>query len=149
MSLRLLTARVIRPYASAVQKSAIRAYATKKYSKDHEWISVENGVGTIGLTHHAQELLGDVVFVETPTVGDKCSAGDAFGTVESVKAASDVFSPVSGEVVGVNQVLAETPDLINSNPEDEGWIAKVKLSEPEQLDELLDEKAYKAFVAEE
>ncbi|KAF7730255.1 hypothetical protein EC973_002498 [Apophysomyces ossiformis] len=149
MSLRLLAARVARPYAPVVRKSVLRTYATKKFTEEHEWISVENGVGTIGLTDHAQQLLGDVVYVETPAVGEHYEAGASFGVVESVKAASDVYAPVSGEVINVNEALADTPDLINSSPDGEGWFAKIKLSNPEELEKLLDEKAYNALIAKE
>ncbi|KAI9204864.1 glycine cleavage H-protein-domain-containing protein [Polychytrium aggregatum] len=126
---------------------AVRTYATRKYTKDHEWISVENGVGTIGVTNYAQEALGDVVFVETPEVGKALSIKDQIGAIESVKAASDVYSPVSGEVVEANEALNDEPSLINSSPFGNGWIAKVKLSNPEELDSLLDEAAYAEHIS--
>ncbi|KAI8099415.1 glycine cleavage system H protein [Halteromyces radiatus] len=148
MALRLLSASVFRPYTPVIRNSAslaaIRAYATKKYTAEHEWISVENGVGTIGITDHAQSALGDVVFVETPAVGDNVEKNDAIGAVESVKAASDVCSPVSGEVIDVNGALGDDPTLINASPEEEGWMAKIKISNPEELDTLMDATAYAA-----
>ncbi|GAA5800944.1 glycine cleavage system H protein [Helicostylum pulchrum] len=151
MALRLLTSRVVaRPYMPVVRKSATwavyRGYATKKYTSDHEWISVDNGVGTFGVTDYAQSALGDVVFVETPAVGDVVAAEEQVGAIESVKAASDIYSPVSGEVVDVNEALSDEPSLINSSPEDEGWLAKVKLSDASELEGLMDEKAYKELV---
>ncbi|KAG2237584.1 glycine cleavage system H protein [Thamnidium elegans] len=151
MALRLLTSRVVaRPYMPVVRKSATwavyRGYATKKYTSDHEWISVDNGVGTFGVTDYAQSALGDVVFVETPAVGDVVAAEEQVGAIESVKAASDIYSPVSGEVVDVNEALSDEPSLINSSPEDEGWLAKVKLSDASELDGLMDEKAYQELV---
>ncbi|ORX43696.1 glycine dehydrogenase [Hesseltinella vesiculosa] len=148
MALRLLTARVVRPYAPVIRQAAtiaaFRGYATKKYTSDHEWISVENGVGTIGITDYAQKALGDVVFVESPAVGDNVEKQDQIGAVESVKAASDIYSPVSGEVVDVNEALADEPSLINTAPESDGWLAKIKIENPADLDELMDEAAYTA-----
>ncbi|KAG2204702.1 glycine cleavage system H protein [Mucor mucedo] len=149
MALRLLTSRVaVRAYMPVVRKSATwavyRGYATKKYTSDHEWISVDNGVGTFGITDYAQKALGDVVFVETPAVGDVVAAEDQVGAIESVKAASDIYSPVSGEVVNVNEALSDEPSLINTSPEDEGWLAKIKMSNTAELDNLMDEKAYAA-----
>ncbi|KAI8976221.1 glycine cleavage system H protein, partial [Pilobolus umbonatus] len=117
----------------------------KKYTSDHEWISVDNGVGTFGITDHAQKLLGDIVFVETPQVGDNIKQGENVGAIESVKAASDIYSPVSGEIVDVNVALGDDPTITNTSPEEEGWIAKIKMSDESELDELLDESAYKAL----
>ncbi|KAI8065855.1 glycine cleavage system H protein [Gongronella butleri] len=148
MALRLLTARVVRPFSPVIRQAAslaaIRGYATKKYTSDHEWISVDGGVGTIGITDYAQKALGDVVFVESPTVGDKVEKQDQIGAVESVKAASDIYSPVTGEVVDVNEALADEPSLINSDPENDGWLAKIKLDNEAELDCLMDEAAYTA-----
>ncbi|CAO3635107.1 unnamed protein product [Mucor hiemalis] len=149
MSLRLLTSRVLaRSYMPVARKSATwavyRGYATKKYTSDHEWISVDNGVGTFGITDFAQRALGDVVYVETPAVGDVVESGDQVGAIESVKAASDIYSPVSGEVVNVNEALGDEPSLINSSPEEDGWLAKIKVSNPSELDALMDEAAYEA-----
>ncbi|KAG2205619.1 hypothetical protein INT46_003446 [Mucor plumbeus] len=150
MSLRLLTSRVIAraSYMPVVRKSAtmavFRGYATKKYTSDHEWISVDNGVGTFGITDFAQKALGDVVFVETPAVGDAVSEGEQVGAIESVKAASDIYSPVSGEVINVNEALSDEPSLINSSPEEEGWLAQIKISNESELEALMDADAYKA-----
>ncbi|MDZ7751550.1 MAG: glycine cleavage system protein GcvH [Gammaproteobacteria bacterium] len=121
-----------------------------RYSPSHEWVRDEgNGVVTLGITDHAQESLGDLVFVELPEVGQAIAVGDEMGVVESVKAASDLFSPVSGEVVEVNETLGDTPEAINGDPYGDGWIAKVKLSVPAELDELLDADAYTAVAEEE
>lgn len=120
-----------------------------RYSPSHEWVRDEgNGVVTLGITDHAQESLGDLVFVELPEVGQAIAVGDEMGVVESVKAASDLFSPVSGEVVEVNETLGDTPEVVNSDPYGDGWIARVKLSTPTELDDLLDAEAYTA-VAED
>jgi glycine cleavage system H protein len=117
-----------------------------QYTKSHEWVRVENGTVTIGITDHAQEELGDVVFVELPGVGDDIGAGDSFGTVESVKAVSDLYTPVGGEVVEVNSSLEDAPEKINDDPYGEGWI--VKLSTSEEPD-LLSPEEYEQVVEEE
>ncbi len=117
-----------------------------KYSKDHEWVIVENGVATIGITNHAQEQLGDVVFVELPAIGKKVAAHDQAAVVESVKAASEVYVPVSGEVVEVNRELEGDPALVNREAEAGAWFMKVKLSNPAELDELMDKAAYDKLV---
>ncbi|KAI7847439.1 glycine cleavage system H protein, partial [Circinella umbellata] len=124
-------------------------FIAKKYTDDHEWISIEDGVGTIGITDYAQKALGDVVFVETPAVGDVVEKKDQMGAVESVKAASDIYSPITGEVVNVNEALADEPSLINTSPEEDGWLAKIKLSNPEEIEGLMDEKAYAELCASE
>ena len=120
---------------------------TVKYSEDHEWIKVEGDIATVGITQHAQDALGDVVFVELPEVGKTYAQKDTAGVVESVKAAADVYMPVSGEIVEINQALADEPSLANSDPMGDGWFFKVKLSAASQLDALMDEAAYKAFAA--
>jgi glycine cleavage system H protein len=117
------------------------------FTSEHEWIKVEGEVGTVGVTDHAQSALGDVVFVELPAVGKKVSKGGDAAVVESVKAASDVYSPVSGEVVESNQAIVDQPALVNESPEDGAWFFKVKLSNPSELDGLMDRAAYEAFVA--
>ncbi|WP_436642922.1 glycine cleavage system protein GcvH [Microbaculum sp. FT89] len=117
------------------------------FTKEHEWISVEGDVGTIGITDYAQEQLGDVVFVELPEVGKTVAVGDEAGVVESVKAASEIYAPVSGEVVEVNQALADEPAKVNEAPEGEGWFVRIKLSDKSQLDALMDADAYKTYVA--
>ncbi|OQX56788.1 MAG: glycine cleavage system protein H [Thermotoga sp. 4484_232] len=121
----------------------------KKYTKTHEWIELSDGTGTVGITNYAQEKLGDVVYVELPDVGKKVKKGEAVLTVESVKAASDVYSPADGEVVEVNETLNDNPGLINEDPEGKGWIFKIKVENPSQLDELLSEEEYKKFCEEE
>ncbi|MBS74802.1 MULTISPECIES: glycine cleavage system protein GcvH [unclassified Variovorax] len=119
-----------------------------KYTKDHEWVQAEGGNATVGITVHAQDALGDVVFVDLPEVGKSFAQGDVAGVVESVKAAADVFMPVSGEITEVNEALRADPSLANSAPLAEGWFFKVKLSEPAQLDALMDETAYGKFAEE-
>ncbi|KPU88483.1 glycine cleavage system protein H [Variovorax paradoxus] len=119
-----------------------------KYTKDHEWVQAEGGNATVGITVHAQDALGDVVFVDLPEVGKSFAQGDVAGVVESVKAAADVFMPVSGEITEVNEALRADPSLANSAPLAEGWFFKVKLSEPAQLDALMDETAYGKFADE-
>ncbi|MEE4237870.1 MAG: glycine cleavage system protein GcvH [Anderseniella sp.] len=123
--------------------------ATMKFSKEHEWIRVDGDVATIGITQHAAEQLGDLVFVELPDVGKTVAPGDEAAVVESVKAASEVYAPVSGEVVEVNSVLADEPGKVNEAPEGDGWFMKLKLSDASELDGLMDEAAYKAFVEEQ
>ena len=120
---------------------------TVKYSKDHEWVKVEDGIATIGITNHAQEQLGDVVFVELPAVGKKVSKGGDAAVVESVKAASEVYAPVTGEVVAVNKEIEGDPGLVNRGAEGDGWFMKVKLANAAELDELMDKAAYDKFVA--
>lgn len=119
---------------------------TIKFSKDHEWISVDGDTGTVGITDYAQGSLGDIVFVEVPEVGATFAQGDDVAVVESVKAASELYAPVSGEVTETNDALAADPSLVNSSPTDEGWFFKIKLSDPSELDELMDEAAYNDFV---
>jgi glycine cleavage system H protein len=120
---------------------------TVKFSKDHEWITVEGGIATVGITNHAQEQLGDVVFVELPKIGANITANASVATVESVKAASEVYTPVSGEVVAVNDELSGDPALVNRAAENDGWFMKIKLSSPGELDALMDKAAYDKFVA--
>ena len=118
-----------------------------KYTEDHEWIRVEGDIATVGITVHAQDALGDVVFVDLPEVGKTFEQKEVAGVVESVKAAADVYMPISGEVIEVNEALRADPSLANSAPLASGWFFKVKLSEPQQVDALLDETAYNAFSA--
>ena len=119
-----------------------------RYSREHEWISVEGAIGSIGITDYAQNSLGDIVFVDTPKVGDTVTANATFGSVESVKAVSDLFSPVSGKITAVNEELKSAPDKINQDPFGT-WIIKVELSDPAQIGALLDAAAYEAFIEEE
>jgi glycine cleavage system H protein len=117
-----------------------------RYTEDHEWITVEGDVATVGITNYAQEQLGDVVFVELPEVGRKVSKGDEAAVVESVKAASEVYAPLDGEVVGANDVLADEPAKVNEDPEGAAWFVKIKMSDAGQLDGLMDAAAYKAHL---
>ena len=121
--------------------------STIRYSEDHEWISVAGNVGTVGVTDYAQEQLGDVVFVEVPEAGKDVEKGDEAAVIESVKAASELYAPVSGEVTAGNEALADEPGKVNSDPMGEGWFFKIKLSDPSELETLMDEAAYKSFVA--
>ncbi|KAH8918947.1 putative glycine cleavage system H protein, mitochondrial precursor [Atractiella rhizophila] len=148
--------RVSSPYFPAAGRG-IRAFRTtphqfeivKKFSKEHEWISfdTESKIGTVGITTYAQNSLGDVVYIELPEKGTEVKQGDFIGTVESVKAASDVYVPVSGTIEEVNSVLSEKTSVLNKSPEADGWLIKVKLSEVGETDELMDEKAYSEFCA--
>jgi glycine cleavage system H protein len=122
---------------------------TIKYSKEHEWIRVDGDVATVGITQHAAEQLGDLVFVELPAVGKTVKPGDEAAVVESVKAASEVYAPLSGEIVEVNSALEGEPGKVNEAPEGDGWFVKMKLSSPSELDGLMDEAAYRAFVEEQ
>jgi len=118
-----------------------------RFTKDHEWVVLSGDVATVGITAHAAEQLGDVVFVETPDVGKTVKAGDAFAVVESVKAASDVYAPISGEVVEANGDLSGAPETVNASPEAGGWFAKIKVADAAQYDALMDRDAYEAFLA--
>jgi glycine cleavage system H protein len=120
-----------------------------RFTKDHEWLRLEGDVATVGITPFAQDKLGDLVFVELPAVGAAFQKGAVAATVESVKAAADVYAPVAGEVTAVNDKLAEQPGLANSEPTGDGWLFKMKLADAAQVDELLDEKAYDALTAAE
>ena len=122
--------------------------ATERFTRDHEWIRVEGGIATIGITNHAQTQLGDVVFVDLPDVARKVAQGEAVAVVESVKAASDVFSPVSGEVVETNGHIVGQPALVNEDAEGKAWFFKIKVADAAELDALMDRAAYEAFVKE-
>jgi len=117
-----------------------------QYTKDHEWIRVADGVGTVGITDFAQEQLGDVVHVQLPRVGEKFEAHDTFGEVESVKTFSELFIPVSGEVAEINEALADAPELVNNAPYAEGWMIKIKIGKPSEIDSLLSASEYEDFV---
>ncbi len=119
-----------------------------KYTKDHEWISVEGDTGTIGITEYAQGELGDVVFVELPAVGTKISQGKTFGTIEAVKAVSDLYVPLSGEVMDVNKKVQETPEVVNKDPYGDGWMIKVKIANAGEVSSLLDAEAYKKLIGQ-
>jgi glycine cleavage system H protein len=122
--------------------------AIERFSKDHEWIRVDGGIGTVGITHHAQSQLGDIVYVELPQSGRKAAAGESVAVVESVKAASDVFTPVSGEVTEVNGALVDAPALVNEDAEGRAWFFKITIADAGELAGLLDRAAYEAFIAE-
>jgi glycine cleavage system H protein len=119
-----------------------------KYTRDHEWVKVEGNIAIVGITDFAVQELGDLVYVELPVIGDEVRAGERLAAVESVKAASDVFAPVSGEVVEVNEALEDEAGLLNESPMDEGWIARIEMSDPKELDALMDRTEYDEFVKE-
>lgn len=139
----------IHPSSSLLSSVSSKRFAsTKRYTKDHEWVTLDpkTNIGTIGITDYAQNSLGDVVFVELPEVSAVVSSGQLIGAVESVKAASDIFAPVSGKITEVNTTLADQAGLLNKSPEDEGWLAKIQLTSPQELDNLLTEESYKAHI---
>jgi glycine cleavage system H protein len=119
-----------------------------KYTREHEWVSIDGSVATIGITDHAQEQLGDVVFVELPGVGDRIEKADAFGVVESTKAVSDVYAPLSGEVAEVNDDLPDNPELINEDPYGDGWMVKVTIGDQADLEDLMTADEYRKFIEE-
>ncbi|MCX8072491.1 MAG: glycine cleavage system protein GcvH [Candidatus Binatia bacterium] len=119
-----------------------------RYSKEHEWVLVEGNVATVGITDYAQEQLGEIVYVELPEVGEKVSKEDAFGVVESVKTVSDVYAPVSGCVIEVNDDLPNNPELLNEDPYGDGWMLKIEMSDPAELEELMTAEEYERYVAE-
>jgi glycine cleavage system H protein len=118
-----------------------------RYSSDHEWVSTIGSRVRVGITDYAQDALGDVVYVQVPTVGGSVAAGDSFGEVESTKSVSDVYAPVSGTIVAVNDALAEQPELLNQDPYGAGWLCEIEMGDPTQLDSLLDAAAYQALIA--
>ena len=118
----------------------------KKYSKDHEWISLQEGVATIGITNYAQESLGDIVFVELPKIGKLVRAGEQLGVIESVKAASEIYTPISGEIIEVNNELKNKPELINADPENSGWYIKINIEKTDELNNLLSFDQYKKII---
>ena len=120
-----------------------------RYTKDHEWVRIDGDLAVVGITDYAQSQLGDVVYVELPEIGRRVEQGEEAAVVESVKAASEVYAPVSGEVVEVNEALAADPARVNADPIGEGWFIKLRLDDPKQLDTLMDEEAYKRFVEEQ
>jgi glycine cleavage system H protein len=117
-----------------------------RYSSDHEWIAADGARVRIGITHYAQDALGDVVYVQVPAVGTAVTAGDAFSEVESTKSVSDIYAPVSGTIVAVNDALGDQPETLNSDPYGDGWICEIEMSDPSQLDGLLDANGYRALV---
>ena len=118
----------------------------KKYSKEHEWIIVDKDIATVGITNHAQESLGDIVFVELPNLGSKVTSGAEVSTIESVKAASDIYSPVDGEIVEINDKLSSDASIINNDAENEGWIFKLKITNSDQIDSLMSLSEYNEFL---
>ncbi|WP_404370822.1 glycine cleavage system protein GcvH [Sphingomonas sp. MMS24-J45] len=120
---------------------------SRYFTEDHEWVDVDGDIGIVGISEYAQEQLGDIVFVDVPEEGKELAKGDEAAVVELVKAASDVYSPVSGTVIEANASLGDTPGLVNEDPEGDGWFYKLTLSDPDELNELMDEIAYQAFVA--
>ncbi|CAL5213073.1 unnamed protein product [Lathyrus oleraceus] len=134
---------------SVFHRSFSKVLNNLKYADSHEWVKVDGNSATIGISDHAQDHLGDVVYVELPEVGAAVTQGDGFGAVESVKATSDVYSPVSGKVVQVNEELSGSPGLVNSSPYENGWIIKVELSDSGELNKLMDSEQYSKFCEEE
>ncbi|MBU8870259.1 MAG: glycine cleavage system protein GcvH [Gemmatimonadales bacterium] len=118
----------------------------RKYTQEHEWVQIDGDTGTVGLTDYAAGELGDIVFVELPEVGDEFSKGDTVGTVESVKAVADMFLPVSGEIVAINDAVVESPELVNNEPMDDGWLLKVKLDDMSEMDNLMDANGYQELL---
>lgn len=118
------------------------------YSKEHEWVQADGDVATLGITVFAQSELGEVVFVELPEVGATFGEGDEIGTIESVKAVAEIYTPVSGEIVEVNSELEDSPEIVNDAPHKEGWLVKIKMSSPDEMDSLMNAEAYEAFVSE-
>lgn len=119
------------------------------YTKQHEWIAIDGDVATVGITDYAQQELGDIVYVELPEVGQSFEAEDAFGSVESVKAVSNIYMPMSGKVIAVNEDLADAPEIVNQDPYGEGWLVKIKLADPSQADDLLSAEEYEQYLEEE
>jgi glycine cleavage system H protein len=120
-----------------------------KYDKEHEWVRLEGDIAIIGISHFAQNQLGEVVYVDLPSEGDSVNAGEAFGEIESVKSVSELYSPADGEIVKVNASLSDAPEVVNEDPYGEGWMIQVKLADPSQIDGLLSAEEYEAFVSEE
>ena len=118
----------------------------RKYTQEHEWVQVEGEIGIVGITDHAAGELGDIVFVELPETGSEFSAGDSVGTIESVKAVADLYLPVSGEIIEINEAVIDSPELVGNAPMDDGWLVKVRLVEPSELDRLLDASAYEELL---
>jgi glycine cleavage system H protein len=120
-----------------------------KYSKEHEWVATEDTVATVGITDHAQDQLGEIVYIELPAVGDKVSKDDPFGVVESVKAVSDIYAPVTGTVIEINEDLPESPETVNEDPYGDGWLIKVKITDMSDLEDLMDADEYTELLARE
>ena len=147
----LRTSRVATTFYRSVRfptPCSLRSFSTK-YSESHEWVRVEGDTATVGITDFAQNSLGDIVYVELPEVGEVFEASEAFGSVESVKAASDLYVPVSGKIIEINENLEDSPGLVNESPTDEGWFMKVAIENTAELDSLLDESAYQELIQSE
>merc|ERR1719183_1405665 len=133
------------PHMARTLNSTFPRFMSIKYAKSHEWARLDGDIATVGISDHAQKELGDIVYVDLPEAGDKMTAGGTIAAVESVKAAADVYSPVTGEIVESNEALSDDPSLINQSSTDKGWIAKVKVSNPSELDGMMDQAAYDQF----
>ncbi|XP_067854192.1 glycine cleavage system H protein, mitochondrial-like [Heptranchias perlo] len=138
------TVRIAGPLRSL--STARPALSARKFTDKHEWVTVENGIGTVGISNYAQEALGDVVYCGLPEIGTKLNQLDEFGALESVKAASELYSPLTGEITDVNKALADNPGLVNKSCYGEGWLIKMALDNPAEVDELMDEEAYEKFL---
>jgi glycine cleavage system H protein len=149
--LKLISARCARPHKAGqppvLWEEKMEAPPGLRYSKEHEWVATEEAVATIGITDHAQEQLGEIVYIELPSIGEKVSKDDPFGVVESVKAVSDIYAPVSGTVLEVNEDLAESPEVVNEDPYGDGWLIKVRVSDPADLDDLMENEEYQQMIA--
>jgi len=119
------------------------------FTEEHEWLDADGSEGTVGITKYAAEQLGDIVFVELPEIGEVFSKGDTFGTIESVKAVSDLYMPVGGEIIEINEDLENAPELVNSSPYEDGWMVKIEITDEEQLTDLMDNKAYEVYLKEQ
>ena len=117
-----------------------------RYTKEHEWVSIDGDTATVGITDHAQDQLGDVVFVELPTVGVRTQAMQSFGTVESVKAVSDIYAPLTGQVAEINEILVDKPETLNESPHEDGWLIKIKIEDKSQVENLMTAEAYQAYI---
>jgi len=149
MALRASRSGMLRSGARGMPFVGSRAMSTFRYMESHEYVKMEGDVGVVGISDFAQSQLGDIVYVELPAEGDRFESGDVFGSVESVKAASDVYAPVSGKVVSVNSEITEKPEMINSHAMTDAWFIKMEVDDASQLDKLMDEKAYEKFVEEQ
>jgi len=134
---------------AALRRRVMEIPPVLKYSKEHEWVATEGSVATVGITDYAQDQLGEIVYVELPAVGDKISKDDPFGVVEYVKAVVDIYAPLSGIGVEINEDLPESPEVVNEDPYGDGWLVKVKISDPTELDDLMDNEEYEELVAKE
>lgn len=141
--------RSVRRFANEIRGGVMEIPQGLKYSKEHEWVAAEDSVATVGITDHAQGQLGEIVYIELPAVGEKVSKDDPFGVIESVKAVSDIYAPVSGTVVEVNEDLPESPEVVNEDPYGDGWLIKVKMNDASDLDDLMDGDEYAEMVARE